>query len=704
MSLSPAYAQAVAFEVTADGQADTSPQEETVPQVEAAAVSPEEDEEKPAPVSEGVADGLKEKPAEEQQAGRPDIPDIDANGRPGLIPTSAFAGRAQFTDAKLSPDGSKFAFRQQFGKVSAIVVVDADNRDIIAQFIPKGFGDLMWFRWAGNEQILFSNGRYSVTIGAYKIYAGRRTRMRVFDLKDETMRDIKLEKQGAVGDDVLFVDPHGRYIVWAAAEDSFNEPDVWRFPLDGSGQEKAVMVQKRLRKVDDWWADDTGTVRLGVGYTSGGSVIVYYRPDGKSKFERVTKMKKGSDQLKQWNANGIFAGSDEGFALVEGENGRSQLHRFNYATSEPAELIYANPEWDVDAVAMDPTGKPVGVSFTDDKIKAVWFDETLAKEQRNLEAALGAGDVSIISFAGYGRMLVYHSSAGDPGALYIYTPAERRIDLFADVRPAVDYRLLATPRAITYQARDGTDIRAFVTLPKGRGDGDFPLIILPHGGPFGVRDSLAYDDEVQFLANRGYAVLQPNFRGSGGYGDEFYELGIGQVGRAMQDDIDDAMDWAVAEGLADPKRVCVVGGSYGGYAALWAVLRNPERYRCAASWAGVTDWKKLFKHDRNYLTRKVGKRFRSQIEGDDDERDLNDYSPYRLAHRLNRPVLLAHGTADPRVPISQFELMKKAAENAPIPLTTLKIKGEGHSFSKAENEQAWYDALESFLAEHNPAD
>jgi dipeptidyl aminopeptidase/acylaminoacyl peptidase len=271
-------------------------------------------------------------------------------------------------------------------------------------------------------------------------------------------------------------------------------------------------------------------------------------------------------------------------------------------------------------------------------------------------------------------------------------------------RPPLDPDTLARPQAITYMARDGTPIRAYLTLPKGREAKDLPLIIHPHGGPFGIRDELRYDDQVQFLANRGYAVLQPNFRGSGGYGSDFYDLGDGEVGRGMQDDLDDAMDWAVREGLADPQRVCVVGGSYGGYAALWAVLRNPERYACAASWAGVTDWDRLLRYDRGYLTREASRRWQAKIEGDDREFDLRDVSPYRLARNLTRPVLLAHGTRDARVPFSQFEQMRDAADDASGLLTTLVIEDEGHSFTKAANEQQWYDALDAFLAQHNPAD
>lgn len=591
--------------------------------------------------------------------------------------------------------------RQEIGEANAVVIIDAGTRKIMTAFASDTIGGISWFRWAGNDQILFS----SSALGFVYIYPVPVTQLRVFDLRTKETREIVLKEQGFEGDDVLHVDPSGRYIIWSVAKDSFTEPDVWRFPLDGSGEDGAVLVQKRLGKIDEWWADDTGQVRLGMGFTSGGSAIVYYRPDGVSNMQRITKLKKGSDQYKQWNARCIYAGSDEGYAFVEGEDGRSELRRFNYATAEATSLVYANTDWGVDTIIVDRSQKPVGAKYTDDRSKTVWFDEKLAKEQQNLERALGNGDVSIISFAGYDRMLVHHGSASDPGALYIYTPGERRLDLFADYRPNIDYRLLAPTKAVTFPARDGARISAYLTQPRGRGEGNFPLIILPHGGPFGVRDELVYNDEVQLLANRGYAVLQPNFRGSGGYGDAFFELGEGQVGRGMQDDLDDAMDWAVAQGIADKDRVCLVGASYGGYAAMWGILRNPDRYRCAASWAGVTDWDEMLKYDNKFLSRKDGKEWRQIIEGDDDkDADIDDVSPYRQAGLLSRPLLLAHGTADDNVPISQYERMVKATKDKQELVTLLEIKGEGHSFSKKENEKAWYDALVAFLAKHNPAD
>jgi dipeptidyl aminopeptidase/acylaminoacyl peptidase len=260
---------------------------------------------------------------------------------------------------------------------------------------------------------------------------------------------------------------------------------------------------------------------------------------------------------------------------------------------------------------------------------------------------------------------------------------------------------MAPAKYISYPARDGLEIPAYLTLPKGRVPKALPLVILPHGGPYSVRDLPDYDAEVQFLANRGYAVLRPNYRGSDSYGEEFYKKGEGQIGRKMQDDLDDGMDWLVKEGIVDPSRVCLVGGSYGGYAALWGVIRNPERYRCAASFAGVTDYKAQMKYDFKSIGSRYRKDWRSTLQGA-EEFDLDNVSPSKQAHKISRPILLAHGDSDSRVPFTQFDGMLDAAKKSGTKkfIESHVYKEEGHGFSDAANQKDWLVRLEAFLAKH----
>ncbi len=557
-----------------------------------------------------------------------------------------------------------------------------------------------WYRWVTEDKLLISVS----AAGKFQGEDVRYTRLILVQLSDGSMTRLFGQTDVVDGDDVIHIAKDGSHILVAIQRTIYEYPSVMRHELVPGGRTETV--QNPREDVWNWVADENGVVRMGTGW-SAGKLKIFYRADGSSDLRMIAKIKEGEGVEGFWDALQIIGGSDEGYVLSEGETGRVGLRRFNFATRETVETIYEHPEWDIDSATLRD-GKPFAAYYTADREEVHYFGEAERKQRaalrRSLTKALGEGEVWVTSRSKDGaRMLVWAGNEADPGVLYLFEPAARRLEEIAQFRPDLDFRALVRPQPIRYTARDGTVIRGYLTLPRGREAKGLPLIVMPHGGPFGVRDKLEYNDEVQLLANRGYAVLQPNFRGSGGYGDAFYELGEGEVGRGMQDDLDDAMDWAVAQGIADPKRVCVVGGSYGGYAALWAVLRNPERYRCAASWAGVTDWTKMLAYDRRYLTGQAGKAWQARVRGEKTF-DLDVVSPYRIAAKLARPVLLAHGTKDTNVPLSQYNLFEKATRSAPVRPQTLVIKDEGHSFSKPESALAWFEALDAFLAKHNPAD
>ncbi len=616
---------------------------------------------------------------------------------PPLIPTEDFAGRSAFRDFAMSPDGAMLALERSVDGQAEILLLDAASGEVSKRFAFAKEQRVDWMRWAGNDKMLFSISMQ----GAFYGIPVRVNRLFVRDLKTDTFFMLEVDERVIWGGDLVHIADDGSYALISVQSSLRSTPSVYRYQLMPDGEVERIVKPKT--GVWNWYADDDGVVRLGMGWKRK-RLRVYYRPDAASKFDLVGKIKADDEKSRYWSVVQIVSGTDRGYVLEEGENGRMGVRLFDYATGEAVETYYENPDWDVEELWLKRDGSPLAALYTDDREQIVWFDDDVKKRQASLKKALKTEEIRVVSRSRYDeRMLIWAGSESDPGALYIFTPEEKTLAVLANYRPELDHRLLVKPKPVRYTARDGLEIPAYLTLPRGRDGKNMPFIIMPHGGPYGVRDKLEYNDEVQVLANRGYAVLQPNFRGSGGYGDDFYEAGNGQIGRKMQDDLDDAMDWAVAEGIADPGRVCVVGGSYGGYAALWAVLRNPDRYRCAASWAGVTDLDAILKYDRGFLSRKASKRWRAQVEGDEDF-ELDSVSPAIHAPNLSRPVLLAHGTADSTVPYSQYKKFEKASREAPVKPTTLVIEDEGHGFSKAENEKAWYDALVAFLQEHNPPD
>lgn len=616
-----------------------------------------------------------------------------------VFPTSAFAARSQLRGARISPDGRRIASSGNYDGKDYVVLFDGATGTKIGS-VPLSADDrVKWLRWAGNDKILLSAAKYD----KYNRYFSQ---LFVLDLADGLVFPIRESSAGLDQDDVIFLAEDGSHMLLTIQRTRNNFPSVFRYPLTENGKRQKVASPKP--GVWDWISDNSGIVRIGIGYRRDVKRI-YYRSNEADEFKITEKTDlneflKPNGTYRYFEILGIQPGTDIGYVLFEDDTGKVALKSYDFAASQIAGTLFEHPTADIEQVGFSSGGEPIWVSYTSDRPYTVWLDEDLRSLQKGLAAALPEEEVGIVSRSRDDqRIIVNAGGPGDPGALYLFDREKRSLEALGETKPGLDFRYLAKPKVINYSARDGTKIEAILTLPPGRSARDLPLVIMPHGGPYGVRDSLRYDDWAQLLANRGYAVIQPNYRGSGGYGDGFFDLGIGQIGRAMQDDLDDAMDSLIAQGVVDRARVCIVGASYGGYAAIWGITRNPERYRCAASWAGVTDWDSLLLNDSRFFSRQASRRWSDRVQGDEDF-DLEAISPLKRADDIKRPLLLAHGTDDGRVNVTQYHQLRLALEKRRANLTTLLIEGEGHSFYEEKNELKWFDALVDFLKQHNPAD
>ena len=618
--------------------------------------------------------------------------------QPMQVPTEHFAGRSAFKAFEISPDGKRLLVKRDVEGVNELIVLDTDSMQPTERFRLREDQQADWVKWAGNDKLIMSVSYPGFFYG----YPIRVSRMFVRDLKTDQYFALDVDERVFWGGEIVHLAEDGSYALVSVQDAPRNTPSVFRYALVPDAKPERLV--KPHKGVWDWHADDDGIVRLGMGWL-GKRLRIYYRGSGEEKFDLVGKLKADDEKSRYWDVVQIVSGSDRGYVLEEGENGRVGVRLFDYAAGESVETFYENPDWDVEQLWLKRDGTPRSALFTDDRERIVWFDEEDEKLYASLKKALKMEDLHLLTRARENdRALVWAGSEADPGALYMFDPAGKELKVFANYRPELDHRQLVKSQPVTYKARDGLAIRSYLTLPRGRAAKNLPLIIMPHGGPYGVRDSLSYNDEVQLLANRGYAVLQPNFRGSGGYGEEFFEKGTGQIGRAMQDDLDDAVAHLVAEGIVDPERVCILGSSYGGYAAMWGAIRNPEIYRCAASFAGVSHFERQLAHSRDYLFGRNRGRFWNRVDGDQTNFDLDDVSPAVQVARLTRPLLLVHGEEDDIVPHDQYRLMVSRAESAGVEIETLSFPDAGHGFDTPEDEQRYYDTLLAFLARHNPAD
>lgn len=608
--------------------------------------------------------------------------------------SAELADPGAFANPKLSPDGQRLLARMFTGGARGLAVADLGGNGLDLIGLPADY-DLLSYRWAGNGRVLIAMGGQVPFYDRGPQYVSR---LFVYDVVTHSLKPVGPKVQGTNGTSVIWVDPDGKELLMASQADQFSYPTVFRADLV-TGRTK--VEQQPYDNVWSWYADAAGGLRGGIGYQPGGWFTLY-RKGNSGGYSRSAQMAYDSGDAAE--AMRLVSASDDGYVLSNKSTGRAALHRYNFATGTLGEKVFDSPTNDVDDYDVDEkTGALLWVTYTDDRNRTVWFDPQLKTLQANFEKSFGGRQVTIVSRSRDGaRMVVWTGSVTDPGTYYLYERATGALARLAKVADKVDRAGLSDTKYVSYKARDGLDISAYLTLPLARPAKGLPLIVMPHGGPFGVRDTLAYNNEVQFLANRGYAVLQPNYRGSGGYGVAFAERGDGQWGRAMQDDLDDGMDWLAKAGTIDPKRTCIVGSSYGGYAALWGATRNPERYRCAVSFAGVSDLKSQLAYSSDFfVSRKMSSRWKQRVRGD-KAFDLDSVSPLRSVAQLKVPVMVAHGDRDATVPVRQTTSYVRALEAAGKPHESYIYAGEGHGFDKAANEKDYLDRLEAFLAKHNP--
>jgi dipeptidyl aminopeptidase/acylaminoacyl peptidase len=338
--------------------------------------------------------------------------------------------------------------------------------------------------------------------------------------------------------------------------------------------------------------------------------------------------------------------------------------------------------------------------YETDKPQKEIFDAQLKSKHRSIDKALPGRFNSIYSRSRSGDVAVIRSmSDREPGEFFIANLDKLSMSQLGRARPWFSENKLAPMQPIQFKARDGITLNGYLTLPLGKDPKNLPFVMLPHGGPW-LRDSWVFDEEVQFLANRGYGVLQVNFRGSTGYGRKLFEAGLKQWGAAMQDDITDGVKWLVSEGYADSNRIAIYGGSYGGYAALSGLCFTPEIYRCGISLCGVSDIYTQFREparNNRYL-----KLFFASAVGDlsKERPELMARSPLENTDKIVAPVLLAHGDKDPIVDVKQTIRMVRELKKRGKEVEFIRKENEFHGFQQETNRVEFYGAMEQFLAKH----
>ncbi len=388
------------------------------------------------------------------------------------------------------------------------------------------------------------------------------------------------------------------------------------------------------------------------------------------------------------------------YVTANREDGPSALFEYDLKANKLGKMVYGHPDHGTQsAIIDDRTGKVLAALYQDDQRRQHVIDPDRAKLQALIDRTFDRTSVNRIISSTDDREthVVVTSGPSTPETFYIVNPSKMQANVLGEAYPDLANVPLGKVTALTYEARDGLPIRAYLTTPPGTNAENLPTVILPHGGPHS-RDLMEFDYLAQFLANRGYAVLQPNFRGSTGYGAKFLEAGYGEWGGKMQDDVTDGARHLIDQGIADPERMCIMGWSYGGYAALMGGVKTPDLYRCIISINGVSDLIDLLSEENNstskqFWAQSIGSRGRNRDK-------LRATSPARNAEQFQAPVLIVHGRDDKVVEYSQGRKMERVLKKAGKPVQLITLDGEDHGLTSSDSRIAALKAVDVFLKEH----
>lgn len=616
-------------------------------------------------------------------------------GAAGPVPVEAFAELPPFEKPELSPDGTRFVAKMAIrGKQSLVVSPIAG--DAKPTVIPAGKDiDINWWQWVGNDWLV-------VGVGAKQLIYGEEyyiTRILGIAADLHAVKRIDWDESGLRADTLLWTASDGTpRIIFAkqtgiqSAEELY--PSVFEADLSTGRVRRLVKGQSN---VWDWYADGRGQIRMGYRYNDDRrQATLLYRDDNKQAFRAIAR----ADRRRDEDIVMPLAFRNDGTALaIDDSDGFDALYEVSLPDLKLGKRLYGSEGYDIGGIISTAAEDGAdAVHVTDRYRHTMWFNPAVKQLQDAADKAVAPRRARFVSWStDRTKFFVTIGSPSQAGALYYWDTAYGNMQRFSWNNAKLKNRMLSPVSTVRYQARDGTPIEAVLTLPRGREAKRLPLIVLPHGGPF-ARDYEEWDWWTQYLAEVGYAVIQPNYRGSSGYGTAFAKLGEGQWGLKMQDDLNDAVAYLDKQGIADPKRVCMAGASYGGYAALRAAQRDSTLYRCAISYAGVSDLAAMQRYDSRFLF--------SKTRGDWLKRQAPDYrpvSPRFGAAQVGIPVLLMHGKEDKRVPVKQSQMMAAALAAAGKPYEYVEQPLADHFFTRGEDRLEFLKTMKAFLDKHNPA-
>jgi len=598
-----------------------------------------------------------------------------------IIPMRDFFRNPEKAYFQISPDGNYISFTQPY-ESRMNVFVQKRGTDEIKRVTSITDRDISEYFWKGNNRILYM-----------KDFGG-----------DENFHLFSVNKDGIgekdltpyEGTKVHLVDEledHDTDVLIGMNIRNKEIFDVYRLnTITG----ETTMVAENPGNIMGWQTDHDGKIRIATT-TDGVNTSILYRATEQDSFKTImtTNFKESFSPLFfTFDNQNIYAASNLG-------RDKSVIVKYDIANNKELEVLFSDPDYDVEGLAYSRKRKVLTeINYTTWKPVRKYLDKETEDTYKKLEKR----------FPDYEVYLTFHNKNEDVyicriyndrtmGSYYLYEKNGDKLTKLADRNPWLKESDMAEMKPISYKTRDGLTIHGYLTIPKGMPPKNLPVVVNPHGGPW-YRDTWTFNPEVQFLANRGYAVFQMNFRGSTGYGKAFWEASFKQWGKTMQDDITDGVNWLIKEGIADPKRIAIYGGSYGGYATLAGVTFTPDLYACAVDYVGVSNLFTFLKTIPPYWKPMLDMMYEMVGDPQKDSALLVSSSPVFHVDKIKVPLMVAQGAKDPRVNIDESNQIVNALRQRGVQVEYLVKENEGHGFANEENRFDFYEAMEKFLAKH----
>lgn len=601
--------------------------------------------------------------------------------QPPVIPMKEFFRNPQRISFRLSPDGSRLAFLQPWKHRLNIHVQDLRTDEVI-RVTSSQERDITSYLWVNNTRLAYvqdTDGDENYRLYGVDPDGDNHDQLTPFEeVKVQLIDDLEdVEESMLIG-----MNKRDKRIF-----------DAYRIDVHSGDLE---MIAENPGNISRWMTDNDGQLRVAIT-TDGVNNTLLYRKEESGEFQEIL-----TTDFKQ-TLHPLYFTFDNRHLYASSNLGRDKqaIVRYDPEAGEETEVLFEHPDVDVTGLLRSKEREVItGVTYQTEKRGYYFFDETRESLQTFLEKQLPGYEVSVTSRSRDERkILVRTHSDRSRGAYYFYDRDEEDFRKLEEVSPWLNEDDLCRTWPIRYQSRDGLSIPGYLTLPRDEPTSHLPVVVNPHGGPW-ARDYWGFNPEVQFLANRGYAVLQVNYRGSTGFGRSFWEKGFKEWGKAMQNDISDGVHWLIDEGIADPDRIGIYGGSYGGYATLAGLTFTPDLYTCGVDYVGVSNLFTFMDSIPPYWEQYRETLYEMVGHPEEEAELLKSASPLFHADQIQAPLLIAQGANDPRVKKAESDQIVEALRERGIDVPYMVKDDEGHGFRNEENRFDFYRAMEEFLAKH----